>query len=201
MRSIPTNSERQNGDNVESIKINCEGSRTVPLGSLKPFQGNLKNLSESAYVKLRGLIQTMGFSFPFFVWNDTENNQTYILDGHQRVRTLQKMASEGFDIPDLPVADVNAANYRDAKKKLMAAASQFGDIDKQGLYEFMSENDWEFDFLAENFKLPEINFDDFKNEFISTPDFEPGSEDDQSKLDKHKLITCPNCGNEFEKQS
>lgn len=151
---------------MESVKINCEGSRTAPLGSLKPFQGNLKNLSESAYVKLRGLIQTMGFSFPVFVWNDIENNQTYILDGHQRIRTLQKMASEGFDIPDLPVADVKAANYRDAKKKLMAAASQFGDVDKQGLYEFMSENDWEFDFLEENFKLPDIDLNAFKSEFI-----------------------------------
>jgi len=168
---------------MEKVKINCEGSRTAPLGSLKPFQGNLKNLSEAAYVKLRGLIQTMGFSFPIFVWNDTENDQTYILDGHQRVRTLQKMASEGFDIPDLPVADVIASNFKEAKKKLMAAASQFGDIDKQGLYEFMNENDLEFDFLEENFKLPEISFDQFKAEFIED-DFSFKEPSDPSEADQ-----------------
>lgn len=169
----------------QTIKINCKGSGALPLGEMKPFQGNLKTLTEKSYVKLRGLIQSMGFSFPIFVWQDRENNQNYIIDGHQRVRTLQKMASEGYQIPDLPVAFVEAPNFKEAKKKLMAAASQFGDVDKQGLYEFLSENQWDMDFLEENFKLPEIDFDSFKAEYYD--DSKGGGEGDGEEGDEKQL--------------
>jgi ParB-like chromosome segregation protein Spo0J len=31
----------------------------------------------------------------------------------------------------------------------------------------------------------------------STPNFEPGTEDDQGRLDEKQKATCPNCGHEF----
>ncbi len=178
------------------VRINCKGSSTLPLGELRPFQGNLKTLTEASYVKLRGLITSMGFSFPVFVWHDADNKQNYILDGHQRVRVLQKMVEEGYKVPNIPVADVKADSFKDAKKKLMAAASQFGDVDKQGLYEFLADNEWEMDFLDENFKLPEVDLDDFRAEFFDDPsdgDGGDGGLDDDKQVGslQEKFIVPP----------
>lgn len=164
----------------QSIQIKCQGSRMLPVGELKPFQGNLKTLTEANYLKLKGLIINQGFSFPIFVWCDKENNQSYIIDGHQRVRTLHKMVTEGFVIPEVPVAEVHAKSFKEAKKKLMSAASQFGDIDKQGLYEYISQNDFEFEFIEENFKLPEVDFKAFQEEYYK----EEVAEEDSSSEDK-----------------
>jgi hypothetical protein len=51
--------------------------------------------------------------------------------------------------------------------------------------------------------LPEEYFETTTDEEIQTlqpPDFEPGTEDDQGKLDEldPKWIACPHCGKEFD---
>ena len=163
----------------KQVKINCKGSRVLPLGDLRPFQGDLKTLTDANYIKLSGLIKSMGFSFPIFVWVDKEHDQTYILDGHQRVRTLQKMADEGYKIPKIPVADVAAGSFKEAKEKLLAAASYFGKVDTQGLYEFVVENDFDPHFLEENFDLPNVNLEDFRHEFFDEPPKEGTGEGDE----------------------
>ena len=196
----------------QTVSIKCKGSRTLPVSSLKPFQGNLKTLTEANYVKLKGLIQSQGFSFPVFVWHDKDNNVNYLLDGHQRVRTLEKMISEGFQVGDIPVADVQAQTFKEAKKKLLAAASQFGNVDKQGLYEFMSENEFEFDFVNENFSMPEIDFGAFQEEFYDVDDEKDREgEDDVPEVNQKDVKVkpgdiwllgayweCEKCGDQFE---
>lgn len=184
---------------AQSIQIKCEGSRTLPVSELRPFQGNLKTLTEANFIKLKGLILSQGFSFPIFVWNDRENNQTYIIDGHQRVRTLSKLVEEGYTVPNVPVADVQAQTFSEAKKKLLAAASQFGDVDQQGLYEFVIDNDFDPGFLEENFKLPEVNMKQFTQGFFgegaNNTDTD-SKEYDQDDFDKFDTV-CPKCGFEF----
>ena len=184
----------------QTVSIKCKGSRTLPVSSLKPFQGNLKTLTEANYVKLKGLIQSQGFSFPVFVWHDKDNNVNYLLDGHQRVRTLEKMISEGFQVGDIPVADVQASTFKEAKKKLLAAASQFGEVDQQGLYEFVVENDFEPDFLEENYSFPQVDLKHFTDGYFnegSNMDPDKGSKEyDEKDFDKFDTI-CPKCGFEF----
>ena len=167
------------------IQVKCKGSRLMNLGELRPFQGNLKSLSEANYTKLKGLIASQGFSFPIFVWTDKEHDQTYILDGHQRVRTLQKMIEQGYTISKIPVADVDADSFRQAKEKLMAAASYFGRVDSQGLYEFVIENDFDPNFLDENFDLPNIDLPDFSKEYFQ--DDLLGDEEDKDSLYTNKV--------------
>jgi hypothetical protein len=174
------------------VEINCTGSRSVPLHKLRPFQGNLKELSEANFIKLKGLITTMGFSFPVFVWQDPDGGHEYLLDGHQRVRTLTEMKKEGFEIPDIPVADVEADSFSNAKKKLLAAASQFGSFQSQGLYEFISENKFDVDGISENFTMPEIDMGKFKTEFYDGPPEPKPPKEQKEKLDtEHE---CPQCG-------
>lgn len=176
-----------------NVEINCKGSRSVPLANLRPFQGNLKELSQANYVKLKGNIQNMGFSFPVFVWTDKTSGHEYLLDGHQRVRTLTEMKKEGYEIPDIPVADVDAESFGDAKKKLLAAASQFGSFQSQGLYEFITDNQFDVDMVNENFTMPEINMDKFKTEYYEEPVPKPPKENKEAETNNE----CPKCGYEW----
>jgi ParB family chromosome partitioning protein len=53
-------------------------------------------------------------------------------------------------------------------------------------------NDEDFDLSLIGFDVGELT------EIMFKPDFEPGSEDDQGRLDQKTPTTCPECGHEFE---
>lgn len=126
-------------DQHPSIRIACEGTLTVELDELAEMQ-HYKDLTEQAYIKGKTSILELGFSFPIFIWED--NGIKWIIDAHQRKRILTKMRDEeGFTIPPLPAVRIQAANKTEAKKKILAQESQYGDITQEGLYEFINEED------------------------------------------------------------
>lgn len=134
------------------------------LDDLTDFQGSLKDLSVDNYEKLKVSIMKLGFSFAVHAWESPEG-KLFILDGHQRIRTMKKMREDGFDIPKIPVVMVKANNFKEAKEKVLAGTSQYGEMTGQGLYEFIGESglDWR-DIVQEN-RFPEIEFTEFAEEF------------------------------------
>lgn len=187
------------------VKIRCEGSSLAEIDSLEAMQGDLKTLSKDNYLKLRGLIEAQGFSFPVFVWRD--GKRLCLLDGHMRLSTLKNMRDEGWHVPPIPIAEVKASTLKEAQEKLLAAASQFGKVDRQGLYEFIQNNDIDLSYLKSSIDLPELNIPSFEAEFYSenldgSPD--QGSSDGGSKeLGENQFggqerdVACPECGHEF----
>jgi predicted nucleic acid-binding protein len=150
---------------MSRLKIACEAAACLPHTALTEFQGELKSLSTEDYAKLRGQLEH-GYSFPIAIWR-APDGLNYILDGHQRLRTIRRMEADGWEIPDLPVSFTEAATYKEAKAKLLAAASQYGKVESQGLYEFMTEAELALqDIMAAN-RFPEIDFDDFTSEYFS----------------------------------
>jgi hypothetical protein len=178
-----------------SIKISCKGAVNIALGELVQLQGDLKELSEVNFRKLRASILKNGITFPLFVWQDEDTN--FILDGTQRDRVLRKLAAEGYDIPPLPCALITAKDKREACEKILLISSQYGKMTNESLYEFISKNDLGFLELEEMLDLPQINLEEFKVGWLQEPDFEPASADEQGRLDKKNPITCPECGHEF----
>lgn len=129
--------------NTKTIRIECEGSFTVNLDDLVELQ-KYKDLTDKAYEKAKKSILDLGFSFPVFVWE--ENGTHFIIDAHQRKRVLTRMRDkEGYVIPPLPAIRVYAKDKREAKKKILAQESQYGDITEEGLYEFINEEGFELD--------------------------------------------------------
>ena len=116
---------------------------TIDYRTLKDFQGNLKDLTEKHYNKLKKSLGKQ-FDFPFFVWKDAENNH-WIFDGHQRHRVLSKELATPYE---LPCIFIDAKDEKEAKKKLLALNSQYGTMTKEGFDEFT------FDF--EPFELDEL---------------------------------------------
>ena len=119
------------------IIIQCKSHKTLPIDRLLEFQGNLKRLTQKNREKLIGSICERGFIAPIFVWDDSGDYR--LLDGHQRLKTLLWMREHGWDIPMLPVDIIEADDEQDAKKKLLAITSQYGEFTTDGYAEFITD--------------------------------------------------------------
>jgi hypothetical protein len=162
------------------INVACKGSREVPRQELEAFQGNLVELRQENFEKLRRLIIAKGFRFPVFVWNNK------IIDGHQRLFVLKHLVEqEGYLFPhDVPVCDIDAKDEKEAKELVLIARSEYGDTTDEGLFEFLEVNKLSFDELKVNLELPGIEFDDFeKNFFKGNPGDAPGPVEPGAELD------------------
>jgi len=168
-----------------NVEIRTRGATMLSVESLKHFQGNLKSLSESNYLKLKKEILELGFSEPLSVWKQGENH--FLLNGHQRVRTIRRMVEDGYNCPALPVNWVDAVDENEAKRKVLALTSQYGKMETQGLYEFISDSDISIDDIEESFHFPEIKIEDFRAEYYDPKPEEPDLEPPENK---EFLVVC-----------
>jgi len=179
-----------------TVRIACEGADKLELSQLTEFQGDLKSLSIDNHERLKREIIDRGFSFPFFVWRNKDKN--YLLDGHQRFKTLKAMqSSEGYKIPPIPVVYVEAKNKKEAKQKLLSVASQYGKIETQGLYEFASEAEMTLDELKDNFSFPDVDFAKFEAEFFGNGE---ASDDDKDEPKDVKFVLTVTFENDNDQQ-
>lgn len=194
------------------IQIKCMTDEYVELDELQRFQGHLKSLDPDVFKKLRISILKHGFIAPFFVWNDRGRNN--ILDGHQRLKVLLQLRREGYDIPPLPVVYIEADDRDDARSKLLAISSQYGEYNLGELAGWMDET------TVEYFNAFNIDTDIFKPEdarperYVPTlPDRDVPPPPNQTSEDRIKqmqdliernnidgkgtsIIICPYCGTE-----
>jgi hypothetical protein len=167
----------------KKIRIACKGATALDLEEFHEFQGELKTLSKPDYERLKKEIDANGFSFAVHVWKN--KGKHFILDGHQRLRTVKQMVAEGYRCPAIPISIVDADSLKQAKHKLLAAASQYGQVTGQGLYEFMHEAGFEQAEL-ESFRFPEIDFEKFSAEFFKDIVGEP--EPEPTKLSDNFIV-------------
>jgi len=185
------------------VEIKCKGSRNAKLDDLKPLQGDLKELSEENYNKLKTEILDLGFSAPFFVWSHIEGvarDTLDLLDGHQRSKTLICMREEKIEMPDeFPIVEVDAKSYKEAKKKILAISSNYGTMTTLGLESFMEDIDMELDEIAEAFTFDAINFDRMAemNKPVEENYGDKNNEIDTDNFGNDLQHTCPSCGFEF----
>lgn len=170
------------------LNIECRGATSVALEELNELQGNLKDLTEDNYVKLRNSMTEHGFSFPIFYWQDTEGKK-WIIDAHQRHRTLKKMKEEGWNIPLLPADPIFAKDKAQAKKKLLLLNSRYGQLTQEGWDEFTSDLD--LSDIDDMLEIPEMDFNYENNEGTN-------KELDPQELAKDLNMKCPKCGFKFQ---
>ncbi len=168
---------------MQEIEIKCKGADSLPIDTIKDFQGKLKHITRDNLERLKVSIQKNGFVAPIFVWQ--HEGQSIALDGHQRIKALLSMRDEGYNIPLLPVAYIEADNEDDARQKLLAITSQYGEFDIDELNSWVSNLDAE---IAETLRFVDDKI------CLYVPDFQPGNEEDQGQLDTLKERICPHCG-------
>lgn len=194
----------------KTIRLSCDVRDSLPLDMLNPFQGSLKDLEKEDYNRLRKEILDTGFAFPVHVWWFETEQRWCIVGGHQRVRVIRELRdAEGFTIPQVPIVKVLAGSYSEAKRRVLQDASQYGKVNRDGLYEFSLDAGINLKDLTESFRLPDMDMGSFGQEFfsdseLSNPDAPESippvvgskelNEDDFQEFEKK----CPRCGFEFD---
>lgn len=185
----------------KTVVMKCEGALRIPLEELLDLQGGLKELSPENKLKLRTEILNTGFAFAPHVWVDADDKK-YLVDGHQRTSILRDLKAEGYEVPPVPVSTVEAPTMAEAKRRILQASSQYGEMTAQGLYDFMLINEIPFQDVQASFDLPNIDMTKFKD-FFAMPETKPEAASVSSEIGEeqfsHLQHTCPQCGHQFGK--
>jgi DNA modification methylase len=109
------------------IQIKCKGSDELPIDLIMDFQSGLKKLSQDNAIRLATSMFINGFCAPFFIWE--RDSDAMCLDGHGRINVLCGLREAGIPIPGLfPIARIDAVDEADARRKLLAITSQYGEF-------------------------------------------------------------------------
>lgn len=170
---------------MECIEVKCEGADLKSIHQLYDFQGDLKSLSAENYNKLKLQILEFGFCEPVTCWLNPEDGRTYLGNGHQRIRVLGQMATEGFHVPPIPISWCHAKDVQEFAKIVLSLTSNYGQLEAQGTYEYLEKHQIPVEYLETRLRLPELNVPQFKQEFYSD------SPEDRFMKDG---VRCEKCG-------
>ena len=171
------------------IRVTCEAANLIPLEELVDFQGGIKRITAANLEKLKSRILRDGINVPVFVWIHDDVN--HILDGHQRRAALLSLEADGYDIPPIPVAYIEAVDEADARQKLLGITSQYGNFDTDELESWLRGVD---ESVVETLRLvdSQVNIDAI---------LDTGEEEDPENGEGPNLqpqtIECPECGHHF----
>jgi hypothetical protein len=156
---------------------------TIDYREVQPLQGNLKELTNENYMKLKKVLETRGFTTPLFIWwfEDTP----YLVDGHQRQRVMMEEKLNDAGNFEVPYLRIEATDIKDAKQQVLEVSSQYGTITQEGFDEFIA-----IDELSEEDIVEVVNFDGLPYLGVEV----------EKKARNRKLLTCPECQFEGEEK-
>lgn len=159
----------------------------VSVESLIPYARNSRTHSDEQVAQIAASIKEFGWTNPILVDGDK-----CIIAGHGRLLAARKLGMKEVPVIQLSgMTDTQKRAYIIADNKLALNAG------------------WDEELLK--LELDDLNLAEFKMELLGFDanelnlamglgvDFQPGTEDDQGKLDELAPIICPSCGHEFHK--
>ena len=125
------------------IKNQIDRYGAVAWRTVKPLQsGDFKKYSPEQITKLKTSIRKNGFTTPLFIWEKSDSEKI-LLDGFHRLIAFRELIEiDGVDVPEnVPALFVKCENQREAKKILLILNSHYAEIQKDSLYDFVSDLD------------------------------------------------------------
>ena len=158
----------------------------LALDTLIPYARNPRK-NDGAVDKVAASIKEFGWRSPIVV-----DEEMVILAGHTRYKAAKKLG-----LTEAPVhiaeglTDAQKKAYRIADNRVAEEAEWDSELLKIELEDL---TDSDLSALVTGFNIEEIET------LLKEPNFEPGTEDDQGKLDElsPKWVDCPHCGKEFD---
>lgn len=171
---------------------------------------NFKDLPADAKQRLKASIVANSFTQPFYVWEAPDGTR-WCLDGKHRRILLDELSAEEVLIPGkLPATFIECKDKQDAARLVLLFSSQYARVTSEGLYDFITLNELEFEELRTMVDIPELRIDKFGEKYFpleldaDPEDFEiPDTittdivEGDLIEIGPHKLL----CGSSTEKIS
>lgn len=168
---------------MKTIKNSVLDCKTINFRLIESIQGDLKELTIKNYLKLRKNILEFGITSPIHVYKLVDARKPYAaLDGTQRLRVFEKMESEGYKVPRVPIVEIDAPDLDAAKMILLSLASSYGTVTSQGLAEFIGDSKKMWDDLDKYFEFPKMR--EFRDQAL------------KDHADK-RIKKCPKCAHEF----
>ena len=166
---------------------NFPAYKTAQVADLIPYARNSRTHSDAQVAKLAASIREFGFLNPIIV-----DGQNGIIAGHGRVMAAQKLGLE--TLPCIEAAHLTEAQRRAyviADNRMALDAEWDDDLLKIELQDLDGEG---FDLTLTGFDIGELTV------LFDEPDFAPGTEEDQGKLDElePKMVKCPHCQIEWD---
>ena len=157
------------------------------VADLIPYAANSRTHSDAQMAQIAASIREFGWTNPILI--DGENT---IIAGHGRLLAARKLGME--DVPAIILDHLSKAQQR----ALVIADNQLALNAGWDIGMLKAEIE---DLNLEGFNLELLGFDERElANFILEVNFEPGTEDDQGKLDElePKMVICPHCQSEFD---
>jgi ParB-like chromosome segregation protein Spo0J len=158
-----------------------------PISELIPYARNSRTHSDAQVAQIAASIREWGWTMPILV--DEDGN---VIAGHGRIMAAQKLGIA--DVPCMTATGWSEAKRRAyviADNKLALNAGWDDDVLK---LELQDVDTLGFDLTLTGFDVAELA------NLFDEPDFAPGTEGDQGKLDElaPKMVTCPHCQAEWD---
>lgn len=166
---------------IDSIKI-----RKVKVNELLPYARNSRTHSEAQVAQIAASITEFGWTNPILADGDKG-----IIAGHGRLLAARKLGMDTVPVIELShLTKAQKQAYIIADNKLALNAGWDLDLLKVELQEL----DGKFDLALTGFNAGELAA------MFDVPNFAPGTEDQQGKLDElaPKIVQCPHCGQEYD---
>lgn len=155
------------------------------IKDLIPYANNARTHSDEQVAQIAASMKEWGWTNPVLV-----DETGMIIAGHGRILAARKL---GIDEIPVMVAD----GWTEAQKKAYVLADNQLALNAGWNAELLSTELRGLDELG--FDLNLIGFGDL-GALLGDVNFEPGTEDDQGKLDElaPKMVNCPHCGEQFD---
>ena len=159
--------------------------RIVNVEDLIPYALNSRTHSDEQVAQLAASIREFGFTNPVLI-----DEQANLIAGHGRLLAARKLK-----MTQVPAVVVKGLDDR-RRRALIIADNKLAlnaGWDEEALRVELED-------LAADFGALMGFSDDELVAILKTPDFAPGTEDDQGKLDElaPKMVTCPHCHAEWD---
>lgn len=162
--------------------IHCPHDAMVSVKELKPHPKNKNSHPKEQIERLAKILDYQGFRYPIKV----SKRSGLITSGHGRLE-----AAKLLKLKEVPVSFQDYTDEAQEYADLTAdnAIASWSELDLSGINSDMLD-------LGPDFDLDLLGI----KEFSVVPEFEPGTEEDQGKLDEKKPVVtqCPNCGECFD---
>jgi ParB-like chromosome segregation protein Spo0J len=171
----------------EDMKTNpADKVERWPLERLVPYAKNSRTHSEEQVAQIAASIREWGWTTPILV-----DEAGSIIAGHGRLQAARRL-----QMTEVPV--VVASGWSEAQKRAYVIADNKLALNAGWDNELLSLELGELGDLGFDVEL--TGFSDEEIKAIELPDFQPGTEEEQGKLDQldPKWIACPHCGKEFD---
>ncbi len=164
------------------MKVRCAHDNLVATKGLKPHPKNRNKHPEDQVERLARILEYQGWRYPIKV----SNLSGFITSGHGRLLAAKHLGWEkvpvnyqDYESEEQEYADVQADN----------AIASWAELDLAGINSDIGD-------LGPDFDINLLGIKDFQ---IDTPNFEPGTEEDQGALDRTQILECPFCEKHFER--